>query len=73
MLGLFACASAQEVAPATATSVPPTIAPTTTPERAAMSVGEPLHGYVNVAYTQADGNLIGKTKRAQMINIYATW
>ncbi len=70
IVGLVACAGAQETA--SPTSLPPTVAPTVAPAQAAL-IGEPLHGYVNVAYTQADSDLVGKTKRAQLLNIYATW
>lgn len=72
LVGLFACAGTQESEGVPTATAPLTAVPTALPVQTG-AVGEPLHGYVNVAYTQADGDLIGKTKRAQMLNIYATW
>jgi hypothetical protein len=77
LIGMFACATGQEVAvpttpPSTPTLIPTTTAPTSVAVQAAPA-GQPLHGYVNVTYTQANGDLIGRTQRAQLLNIYATW
>ena len=35
--------------------------------------GQTVDEYVNVSYTQADAELVGKTNRVQFINVYANW
>lgn len=53
------------------------VAPTTEQEESVESIeppsGQTVNEYVNVSYTQADADLIGKTNRAQFVLTYATW